>query len=727
MLYTLQYVSSRGQFITFVLISMFRNYRCTMESFMNNVIALNYHPPTFPYLSNPNMNFTIPLKGNCGPFGGNQTCSNGQCCSASGTCGSDSASCGYLCQPLFGKCNRNVDPLAVCGDLSANLSKCSLSQCCTASGKCVDSSAAECMLADPTNPPLPTNNDTTILQKPAGCQADYGSCKPYQAPNFECGPKAGGKQCPSNYCCSVDGKCGQSADFCESNVCLPAFGSCKRVVVATAACGYNSAGQASCPQTQCCSKLGVCSASSDACSTGCQKGFGGCGWPLQVVCPAAKFLSTNSSGVKSAYPGDWPETAAGKSVTINCLTGTGSISATCGSDGTNATKPCNPGFVGNVTISCGANGIWGEASNACVKSGCPPFGPWPATAAGATASIPCSGLTTGTQTAACFTDGRWGLPDLSKCNGIVACPGNMNDSIPWTRANNVATMPCPKGMAGNQTAFCNASGVYEKFDTSGCKGACAADATRPLTPFGSIATYPCAQGKLGNRTSLCQNDGSWAAPVETNCVSANCTADLGWPATPSGTTASQACPKGSTGSITRACSATVSWNDPVVSCKVTSCVPLPGSTYPEIAVGASTTVPCGSNMQGIQVVNCTSSGLYSADTSKCDVLACAAADNLPETPIGQSVASKCPSPKIGQISYTCQSGGIWSAPKIQCFDPAPGPIVICGGIDLPMTRVGQTITLECRDGQIGSMSYTCLPDGSFTDPVSTCHAPPSSG
>ncbi|KAI9644872.1 hypothetical protein NHQ30_006899 [Ciborinia camelliae] len=107
------------------------------------------------------------------------------------------------------------------------------------------------------------------------------------------GTKGGGGDgysCPSTLpCCSQNGFCGNTDDYCLStNGCQSQFGNCTSAAAATGGkvvstdetCGITGAGTAgnTCPTGECCSNNGYCGTTADYCSatSGCQSEYGKC-------------------------------------------------------------------------------------------------------------------------------------------------------------------------------------------------------------------------------------------------------------------------------------------------------------------------------------------------------------------------------------------------------------------------------------------------------------------
>ncbi|KAL8300719.1 hypothetical protein RB593_010184 [Gaeumannomyces tritici] len=130
--------------------------------------------------------------GSCGNGNGGTTCAGagfGSCCSAYGYCGLTSLHCGQGCDPKYGTCSG--------GDSSSSSSSASASKSLAASTK------------------------GTV----AGTTSAAASPTVKATPDGSCGG-ANGYSCPAGQCCSKNGWCGTSDDFCSFG-CKAAFGTCQ--------------------------------------------------------------------------------------------------------------------------------------------------------------------------------------------------------------------------------------------------------------------------------------------------------------------------------------------------------------------------------------------------------------------------------------------------------------------------------------------------------------------
>jgi len=208
------------------------------------------------------------------------SCPQGQCCSQFGICGITSEYCENTlgCQSNYGSCYASTTN----GRCGRNYGRCLKQyQCCSQDGYCGEGD----------------------YFCGAGCQSNYGICGNEEMPedgnvewvteyiteyvykyveevndSRECGPE---NNCPSGYCCSRYGYCGNTSSFCSvSEGCQPKYGDCYEVVdtaklINDAECGK---GIGSCVNGECCNKDGHCGTSKEFCDikSGCQKDYGVC-------------------------------------------------------------------------------------------------------------------------------------------------------------------------------------------------------------------------------------------------------------------------------------------------------------------------------------------------------------------------------------------------------------------------------------------------------------------
>ncbi|PVH76631.1 glycoside hydrolase family 18 protein [Cadophora sp. DSE1049] len=136
------------------------------------------------------------------------------------------------------------------------------------------------------NPLLPAALGLSSLDKRAAAALPEGACAP-------------GTPCVNGACCSSEGWCGYSPEFCGS-------GSCISNCDAKASCGqYAAEGKGACPLSVCCSTSGFCGTTEEFCGAGCDDTFGGCGQPKA---PSCSSFANSIAGRRIGYYEGWAPT-----------------------------------------------------------------------------------------------------------------------------------------------------------------------------------------------------------------------------------------------------------------------------------------------------------------------------------------------------------------------------------------------------------------------------------
>jgi hypothetical protein len=189
---------------------------------------------------------SISTNGRCGPGeGGNQQCPENSCCSIFGWCGgpgSEHCTTYKSTDPNFHGLVITESKNARCGPQNGN-TRCPENQCCSIYGWCGGFGSDHCGWA----------KDKDIRF--------HGPSVIKETTNGRCGPLNGNQKCLDNQCCSKDGFCGNFG----SEQCTPDKLSTSQYhgdVIATSTngkCGLQN-NKTKCPEDQCCSKNGTCSA-----------------------------------------------------------------------------------------------------------------------------------------------------------------------------------------------------------------------------------------------------------------------------------------------------------------------------------------------------------------------------------------------------------------------------------------------------------------------------------
>ncbi|CAZ82925.1 unnamed protein product [Tuber melanosporum] len=153
--------------------------------------------------------------------GNNYTCGPtniGTCCSQYGYCGATSDYCGTGCQAAYGNCTSSGGGGGG-GDTPTDPNLCGPTN---GNNSCVTGSCCSA------NGYCGTTSDYCLPAN--GCQPAYGTCNSTSTPgggsDDRCGPAGGNQVCSNNRCCSPAGYCGTGSDYCKSPDCLRGFGVC---------------------------------------------------------------------------------------------------------------------------------------------------------------------------------------------------------------------------------------------------------------------------------------------------------------------------------------------------------------------------------------------------------------------------------------------------------------------------------------------------------------------
>jgi len=220
---------------------------------------------------------------NCGKGVG--SCKEGECCSQYGYCGTTSDYCENTlgCQTAYGTCYASTSN----GRCGKDYGRCSKPyHCCSKSGYCGegdDYCGTGCQSAyGLCGAETMVQEDYVEWVTETVTETVYVYVEEVED-SRECGSDVM-KKCPTGKCCSKYGYCGTSESYCEvSKGCQAAFGDCYEIVdtasisevVTDKECGV---GIGSCIDGECCSSEGFCGKSSEYCdiAKGCQENFGLC-------------------------------------------------------------------------------------------------------------------------------------------------------------------------------------------------------------------------------------------------------------------------------------------------------------------------------------------------------------------------------------------------------------------------------------------------------------------
>ena len=94
--------------------------------------------------------------------------------------------------------------------------------------------------------------------------------------------------------------------------------------------------------------------------------------------------------------------------------------------------------------------------------------------------------------------------------------------------------------------------------------------------------------------------------------------------------------------------------------------------------------------------------------------------NWPRTNALETVALPCEEGIEGTYNRTCSAEGQWGPIQNFCELPNMCPQEELDGKLWPQTGMGETASLPCDGGMIGSLDRTCLSDGQWGEVVNSC-------
>jgi len=291
------------------------------------------------------------------------SCPGNYCCSKYGYCGTTNDHCNVSkgCQTKYGLCYEDTEDSKQCGK---GKGVCASGLCCSKHGYC-GSGDSYCNVA-------------------SGCQMDYGLCySEDKGGSTKCGSGAG--SCPNNLCCSKNGLCGSTDDHCSvKKGCQLKYGLCYDSSDNDTPVKKCGPGVGSCPNNQCCSMQGSCGSTDDYCNIrkGCQLSYGLCYESPENDTPSKEQQCGPNIGVCPDNLCCSSQNICGKTdehcnILKGCQNAYGLCYETDGDDKNkddddDIIKECGPGF-GRCTQQkcCSKDGKCGTEDSYCnVKKGC---------------------------------------------------------------------------------------------------------------------------------------------------------------------------------------------------------------------------------------------------------------------------------------------------------------------------------------------------------------------
>ncbi|KAK8802154.1 hypothetical protein WA158_006548 [Blastocystis sp. Blastoise] len=241
-------------------------------------------------------------------------------------------------------------------------------------------------------------------------------------------------------------------------------------------------------------------------------------------------------------------------------------------------------------------------------------------------TVPCGEGYTGTRTMKCTVcdscDSLDWMVTSNTCQ-VLQCSQNIDEiySLTWpsTMVGSSVILDCPYGQEGSVTRTCQTGQIWSDI-TYDCQiPQCSSNIDSiyninwPATNVLTTATSPCPTGLSGSITRFCNTNKQWG-PVVNTCTVPQCSAEvdnqyeISWPNTEIGESISMTCPEGQQGSLTRVCLEGSIWSGITSTChtEILECPEFTYSIYDYIFVfeatnaGSTASVVCGSGHLSIE-------------------------------------------------------------------------------------------------------------------------------
>ena len=92
----------------------------------------------------------------------------------------------------------------------------------------------------------------------------------------------------------------------------------------------------------------------------------------------------------------------------------------------------------------------------------------------------------------------------------------------------------------------------------------------------------------------------------------------------------------------------------------------------------------------------------------------------PETNALETASLPCEEGISGSYNRTCSAEGVWGPVQNLCDLPNMCSQEELDGRVWPQTGVGETVSLPCGEGMIGSVNRTCVEDGQWSAVLDLC-------
>ncbi|KAK8805508.1 hypothetical protein WA158_002164 [Blastocystis sp. Blastoise] len=324
---------------------------------------------------------------------------------------------------------------------------------------------------------------------------------------------------------------------------------------------------------------------------------------------------------------------------------------------------------------------------------CPLDDVWPATNAGATATVPCNDTQKeGQMTRVCGSTGSWETP-IDSCTYILPVVSITPNTYSFAPNDMVSITPVTQQFVATWSILpALPTGIILNPTTGAITGSSAIPVTE--TMYTITATNPTGAGQATFTLTI-----NTVAPTQ-------CPLDGTWPATNAGATATVPCnDTQKEGQMTRVCSATGTWETPIDGC--TYILPVV-SIVPDSYTGYT-----GTNLE------ITPSTQQHVDSWTITPILSGGLIQNPTTGVISGIPTEIKESTVYTITATNTKGAGQATFTLTITNPAPIQCPLDG--TWPATNAGTTATSSCNDPQKeGQMTRVCGSTGTWEVPVDNC-------
>ncbi|KAK8799527.1 hypothetical protein WA158_006076 [Blastocystis sp. Blastoise] len=303
----------------------------------------------------------------------------------------------------------------------------------------------------------------------------------------------------------------------------------------------------------------------------------------------------------------------------------------------------------------------------------------------------------------------------------VTCPEEIIDETTWpeTESSSEVLLDCATGFDGEQSRFCDENGHWETIISNCTQIICESDMDEyeyvwPETNAYTQNVQDCKTGYMGEVKRFCNETGFWE-PTEVDCTIACPNEILGgieWPMTKEKETVTNNCGEGTIGGpLTRNCEEGGIWG-------TVSDIDDEQREWPSISIDSETTLPCNADEFGVYTRYCNHDGTWGLIVSTCKPAICESVTDenqliWPQTPINQDATLTCGEEMTGSISRSCLADGTWSTVINTCVPTVCQPETDDQEHTWPKTPINEIATLTCPTNYIGSITRQCKDNGEW--------------